>query len=112
MRLADGQLDEAIDVAAQRLLQQPRRFVHGLVGEAEGGVVHRHQLARAEIGWGQDVYDGQDRRDERFFTGLGFDYVFTPRVRATLDWRYEERTSAVAGDATRNLVRLGLTTGY
>jgi hypothetical protein len=72
----------------------------------------RQMLARAEIGWGQDVYDGQDRRDERFFTGLGFDYVFTPRVRATLDWRYEERTSAVAGDATRNLVRLGLTTGY
>lgn len=72
----------------------------------------RQMLVRAEIGWGQDVYDGQDRRDERFFTGLGFDYVFTPRVRATLDWRYEERTSEVAGDATRNLVRLGLTTGY
>ena len=72
----------------------------------------RQMLVRAELGWGQDVYDGQDRRDERFFTGLGFDYVFTPRVRAVFDWRHEQRSSEVAGDATRNLVRLGLTAGY
>ena len=72
----------------------------------------RQMLVRAELGWGQDVYDGQDRRDERFFTGLGFDYVFTPRVRAVFDWRHEQRSSEVAGDATRNLFRLGLTAGY
>ncbi len=72
----------------------------------------RKLLVRGEAGWQRETYDGSDRKDDRFFTGLGFDYVFTPNVRATLDYRYEERSSEVAGDATRNVFRLGLTTGY
>src|SRR6266849_2053101 len=31
------------------LIQQPQRFVHGLVREAEGSVVHRNHPARVQI---------------------------------------------------------------
>ena len=72
----------------------------------------RQLLVRGEVGWQRETYDGSDRKDDRFFTGLGFDYVFTPRIRITADYRYEERSSDIAGDATRNVFRLGLTTGY
>lgn len=72
----------------------------------------RQMLVRAQGGWRQTAYEGQDRTDSGIFAGLGVDYVFTPQVRLNLDYRHDRTSSDVAGDASRNLFMLGLTTGY
>lgn len=72
----------------------------------------RQMLVRAEGGWRQVDYDGQNRKDSGFFAGLGIDYVFSPAIRLNMDYRYDRTTSEVAGDTERNVFMLGLTTGY
>lgn len=72
----------------------------------------RQLLVSAEAGYASDTYESQDRTDERYFAGLGVEYVFTPSIRIGLDYRYEQTTSAIAGDSSNNVIYLGITTGY
>ena len=72
----------------------------------------RQMLVRAEGGWRQVDYDGQDRTDEGVFAGLGIDYAISPAFQVNMDYRYDQTTSEVAGDTERNVFMLGLTTGY
>ncbi|MCC6919895.1 MAG: outer membrane beta-barrel protein [Alphaproteobacteria bacterium] len=72
----------------------------------------RQVLIRGRAGYQWDTYEGSDRTDKRFFAGLGADYVITPNFRLNLDYLYDETTSAIAGNSTRNVISLGLTAGY
>lgn len=72
----------------------------------------RQFLITAQGGWSQSSYEGQDRTDQRFYAGLGLEYVFTPNFRLNLDYRYEDSASDVSGDATRNVIMLGVSARY
>ncbi len=72
----------------------------------------RQMLVRAQGGWRQVDYDGQNRKDTGLFAGLGVDYVFSPAFRVNMDYRYDQTKSEVAGDTERNVFMLGLTAGY
>jgi hypothetical protein len=72
----------------------------------------RQMLVRARAGYQWDTYELSDRTDERFYAGLGADYVFSPNFRLNLDYLYDETKSEVAGDSSRSVISLGLTAGY
>lgn len=72
----------------------------------------RQMLVRAEGGWRQVDYDGQDRTDEGLYAGLGIDYAISPAFQVNMDYRYDQTSSEIAGDTERNVFMLGLTTGY
>ncbi len=72
----------------------------------------RQMLVRAQGGWNQTAYEGQNRTDSGLFAGLGIDYVLSSSFRVNVDYRYDQTKSDVAGDTDRNLFMLGLTTGY
>ncbi|MFT3809182.1 MAG: outer membrane beta-barrel protein [Micropepsaceae bacterium] len=72
----------------------------------------RQVLVRAEGGWRQVDYDGQNRTDQGVFAGLGIDYTISPAFQVKMDYRYDQTTSEVAGETERNVFMLGLTTGY
>lgn len=72
----------------------------------------RQMLVRAQGGWRQTEYDGQNRTDTGLFAGLGIDYVMSSNFRVNLDYKYDQTKSDVAGDTQRNVFMLGLTTGY
>lgn len=72
----------------------------------------RQLLVTAEGGWQGTNYEAGDRTDDTYYAGLGLEYVFTPNFHLTLDYRYEETNSSVAGDATRNVIWLGVRAQY
>ncbi len=72
----------------------------------------RQMLVRGRVGYQVDTYELSDRTDERFYAGLGTDYVISPNFRLNLDYLYDETTSEIAGDSSRNVVSIGLTAGY
>ncbi len=72
----------------------------------------RQMLVRAQGGWRQTGYEGQNRTDTGVFAGVGIDYVMSSNFRLNLDYKYDQTKSDTAGDTQRNVFMLGLTTGY